>query len=117
MLSSKYRFHGRSSLKFLFGKGKIARTKSLSIRFAFNPRRTDTRVAVVISKKVLKSAPKRNRVRRRIFEFIRTNWDSVKPGYDIVLSVYDPTFLILDSKSLQKELTDSLKSAGVWETK
>jgi ribonuclease P protein component len=111
VLSAKYRFHGYGALKFLFGHGKTFRFKSVSIRAAHNPRRTVSRVAVVISKKVIKSSPKRNQVRRRIYEVLRIHWDEIAPGQDILISVYDPNFLDIPHDQLTQELQRALDDA------
>jgi ribonuclease P protein component len=111
MIAAKYRFHGYGALKFLFGHGKTYRFKSMSIRVAKNPRREHSRVAIVISKKVLKAAPKRNQVRRRIYEIVRTHWDHIRPGNDILISVYDPNTLTLTHDELLQELHHALAAA------
>ena len=113
MLSAKYRFHGYGALKFLFGHGKTYRFKSLSIRVAPNSRRTNSRLSVVIGRKVLKASPGRNRVRRRVYEFMRNNWASIKPGYDILISVYDPGLRDSDAQALADELHRALKASGL----
>jgi ribonuclease P protein component len=118
MLAAKYRFHGYGALKFLFGHGKTWRFKSISIRVAPNPRRANTRVAVVISKKVIKSAPKRNRVRRRVYEILRTNWPHIEPAHDIVLTVYDPNLWEAPYAQVEAEIVDALQRSRLWaETK
>lgn len=104
MLSAKYRFHGYSALKFLFGHGKTFRFKSFSIRVARNPRREHSRVALVVSKKVLKAAPKRNLARRRVYEIVRIHWDDIAPGNDILISIYDPNILDVPHEELKQEL-------------
>lgn len=114
MLAAKYRFHGYGALKFLFGHGKTYRFKSLSIRTAKNTRREHSRVAVVISKKVIKSAPRRNQVRRRVFEVIRLDWEQVLPGHDILISIYDPHFLDISHDQLVQELRSAFASAHLW---
>lgn len=111
MLSAKYRFHGYGALKFLFGHGTTYRFKSMSVRCAKNPRREHSRVAIVISKKVLKAAPKRNQARRRIFEIMRLHWDDILPGYDILVSVYDPNILSLTHDELKQELQEALATS------
>lgn len=111
MLSAKYRFHGYGALKFLFGHGKTYRFKSLSLRTAKNQRREHSRVALVISKKVLKAAPKRNQARRRIFEIVRTRWDTIAPGHDILISVYDPNVLDMTHDELVQELHNAFAAA------
>jgi ribonuclease P protein component len=111
MLAAKYRFHGYAALKYVFGHGKTFRFKSMSVRVAENPRRQTSRAAVVISKKVIKASPKRNRVRRRIYEVLRGEWDSVRPGLDIMLSVYDPAALIMPHDELVAEIKKALHQA------
>ena len=113
MLAAKYRFHGYGALKFLFGHGKTFRFKSLSIRVARNPRREHSRVALVISKKVLKAAPKRNLARRRVYEIVRTHWDDIAPGYDIMISVYDPNVLEMSHEELKTELQHAFAASNL----
>jgi ribonuclease P protein component len=114
MLAAKYRFHGYGALKFLFGHGKTYRFKSMSVRVAKNQRREHSRAAVVISKKVIKASPKRNQVRRRIYEALRLNWEHIEPGHDILISVYDPNFLELSHDDLVHELRSALRESRVW---
>ena len=114
MLAAKFRFHGYGALKFLFGHGKTLRFKSVSIRVAKNQRRQHSRVAVVISKKVIKASPKRNQVRRRIFEVLRLQWDHIALGNDILISVYDPNFLELAHNDLVQEMQHALQEARIW---
>ena len=114
MLSAKYRFHGHGALKYLFGHGTTYRLKTMSLRVASNQRRSVSRAAVVISKKVIKASPKRNRVRRRVYEVLRHNWDNIKPGQDIMLSVYDPGVLVMPHDELTAELKKALQQAKVW---
>lgn len=114
MLAAKFRFHGYGALKFLFGRGKTYRFKTLSLRVAHNPRRSNSRVAVVISKKVLKASPKRNRVRRRIYEALRQDWPHIKPSYDVLVSVYDAHIYDTDHAQLVAEIRNALKTADIW---
>lgn len=114
MLAAKYRFHGHAALKYIFSHGKTYRFKSMSIRVAENPRRQTSRAAVVISKKVIKASPKRNRVRRRIYEVLRQSWDHVKPARDIVISVYDPSVMVMPHDELVAEVQKSLQMAHAW---
>ena len=48
-----------------------------------------TRVAVVVSKKVAKTAVERNRIRRRVYEVVRINLDGLPKKYDYIFVVYD----------------------------
>jgi ribonuclease P protein component len=115
MLAQRYRFHGYGSLKFLYRKGDTYRSRSVSLRVAGNPKRTNTRVAVIVTKKVQKAAPRRNRIRRRVYEVVRTNWDYIKPGHDILVSVYDPQAGVMPYEELEQSIVGILKQAGVWQ--
>ena len=114
MLAQQYRFHGYGSLKFLYQRGSTYRSKSLSLRVAANSRRTDSRCAVVVTKKVQKAAPKRNRIRRRVYEIVRENWSSIKPAHDMLISVYDPQVTNMPHRQLEATVVGLLKQAGVW---
>lgn len=98
----------------MFSHGKTYRSKSLSVRVTLNTRRQNSRVAVVISKKVIKASPKRNRVRRRVYEVLRTEWQHIKPAHDILISVYDPAFFDADHSVIAAEIKRVLITAQVW---
>ncbi len=115
MLAAKFRFHGHAALRFVFGHGKTYRLKSMSLRIARNTRREHSRAAVVISKKVIKSSPKRNTVRRRVYEALRLNWDSIPGGHDMVISIYDPRFLEMSHDDLTSELQKALEVSHAWQ--
>lgn len=114
MIAGKYRFHGYGALKYLFGHGKTYRFKSVSVRVAANSRRQHSRVAVVISKKVIKASPKRNRVRRRVYEVLRTHWGNIKPANDILITVYDPHYWEAPHDQLEAEITEALQRSHLW---
>lgn len=70
MIPFNNRFHGHSSLNYVYKNGKSFHSRLFKIKVIDNPKRKKTRAAVIISKKVLKSAVRRNRVRRQIYEYI-----------------------------------------------
>lgn len=65
----------------------------MSIKFIHNPRRRYSRVGIIVSKKVLHDAVPRNRVRRRLYELVRTellpSLEGLDEPLDIVITVYD----------------------------
>jgi ribonuclease P protein component len=71
MLAKKYRFHSRGGVRFVLNRGKAIRMDKFTMVFTPNQRRAQ-RFAVVVSKKIFKSAVSRNRIRRRVYEAIRT---------------------------------------------
>ena len=101
MLNSKYRFHSRGGVKHTYKQGKTIRRPEISLIFAENSR-GGTRVAVVVSKKVLKSAVGRNRIRRRVYEAARLNWSQVKPARDYIFIVFDRKVASMPFSELQK---------------
>jgi ribonuclease P protein component len=115
MLQQRYRFHGYGSLKFLYHKGDTYRSRSVSLRIAANPKRTDSRVAVIVTKKVQKTAPRRNRIRRRVYEVVRLHWRNLRPAHDILISVYDPQTGSMPYNELEKNIVSLLKQAHVWQ--
>lgn len=52
--------------------------------------RHQTRIAAVVSKKISKHAPVRNRLRRQIYAHMRSLQDALPPGTDIVIIARPP---------------------------
>ena len=103
MLSKKYRFHSRGGVKYVYQKGKTVRKPRMSLVFCDNTRGF-TRVAVVVSKKVEKTAVGRNRIRRRIYEIIRLNFDLIPKKRDYVFVVYSKEVMTMGFSELEKLL-------------
>lgn len=87
MIAYKYRFHGHSSLDYVYRNGQSFRSRLVNIKVIENKKRKDSRIAVVVGKKVIKSAVKRNLMRRRVYEYIRPRILSIKTAHDIVIIV------------------------------
>lgn len=88
------------------------RGRSLSLKYVANPRRSSYRAAVIVSKKVHKSAVVRNRIRRRVYEVIRTNVDSAQ-AFDFAFLLYDETFATMPAEQLQQSIIGLLTKAGL----
>ena len=112
MLHYNHRFHRLGSLKFVYAKGKTVRTATMNLRYAPNDKRQTWRAAVVVSKKVSKSAVVRNRIRRRVFEIIRTA--GLKDNnYDLVIGVYQAEVATMPHDELVTQVHGLLKQARV----
>ena len=85
MISALYRFHGHNSLRYVYANGKAIRSQTITLKTTVNDRRKNCRFSVVVSKKVIKSAVGRNRIRRRLYEYIRTHIDRIDGIHDVVL--------------------------------
>lgn len=104
MIPSSHRFHGHNSLRYVYANGKAARSRILTIKWVVNERRKKSRVSVVVSKKTLKSAVGRNRIRRRLYEYARLLLPSLKGVYDTVIIATSPELAEMPSKELSGEL-------------
>ncbi len=91
----------------------MSRGGVVSVRSVRNPREKGYRVAVVVSRKVSKSAVVRNRIRRRIYELVRVQLDTLTEPYDLVFTVYDAAVAELSHSRLSQSVTDCLRKAGV----
>lgn len=103
MLSKKFRFHSRGGVRFVYQNGKTIRSPKMSLVFMDNVKGF-TRIAVVVSKKVEKSAVKRNRIRRKIYEILRINLDSIPKERDYIFVVYSNDILKMSFKELEKNI-------------
>lgn len=113
MISSNNRFHGRASLKYVYQSGRVVRGPFFSIKYAPNPRRKTFRAAVVVSKKVHKSAVARNRIRRQLYEVLRRNQSRISQPFDIVITVFNDNLSELEPSKLERQLKDQLKAAKI----
>lgn len=116
MLASKNRFHGHGSLRFVYARGKVNRSKHFVCKYSHNPRRSTPRVAVVVSKKVVKSAVKRNRIRRRMYEAIRLELPRLIPQTDLVYIVVSPDLLVIPHLELVGGIQRTLQASELYKT-
>ena len=117
MLAFKYRFHGHGSLRYVYSHGKSIRSRLVTLKYSFHPKRETPRVAVVVSKKVYKGAVGRNRIRRRLYEVVRHEIPDIKHNADLVLIVFSAEVLDLPSQDLTKIVRQLLSEAGAYKSK
>jgi ribonuclease P protein component len=115
MLQHRFRFHGHGSLRYLYQHGKVFRSTGLQLRCSVNERRVHNRCTIIVSRKVLKAAPKRNRVRRRLYEFLRVHWQYIPAAHDIAITVYDASLNDMPAAELHQQLVELLQKAGLWQ--
>lgn len=111
MINSKHRFHGHNSLSFVYRNGQTVRGPLTAVKFVANDRREDYRLAVVVSKKVSKSAVVRNRIRRRLYESVRRIEGRVDKPYDIVFTVFSETVGTITAEEIDVLVKAQLKQA------
>lgn len=115
MLSQQHRFHGHGGLRYLYRVGKTTRTRHFLMRFTPNTTRPHSRVTVIVSKKTAKSSARRNRMRRRVYEIIRHEWDQLRHPYDISVTVYSAEVQFIEHEKLASELRYLLSSANLYD--
>lgn len=113
MIGRTHRFHGHASLRYVYQHGQTVRGPLTAIKFVANERRTTYRLAVVVSKKVHKSAVRRNRIRRRLYEVFRQYEPEITKPYDIVLTVFHEQIADLPAKELQMLVRAQLRQTGI----
>lgn len=113
MISRAHRFHGYGSLRQLYQNGSTVRGPLFALKSLPNPHRQTYRLAVVVSRKVEKSAVARNRMRRRLYEAVRLLEADMTQPYDIVLTVFSRELIDEPAGSLAKQLKSQLAAAGI----
>jgi ribonuclease P protein component len=109
MIGRAHRFHGYNSLRPVYQRGKTVRGSVLSLKYSSRGQKP-YRVAVVVSRKVHKSAVVRNRIRRRIYEICRQSTLDIT-GLDLVFTVFSDQIAGLESTKLQSMVSGLLEKA------
>ena len=84
MLPREHRLKSERDIKLLFSKGKGVHHKLVGVKTRKNDQ-PSSRFVFVVSTKVHKRAWRRNRLRRRLREIVRTHLSHIEPGFDIAL--------------------------------
>ena len=113
MLSHQHRFHGHGSLRYVYKNGNQVRNNLMSFKYTSNKHRLHSRFAIIVSKKIYKSAVKRNRIRRRIYEIIRKNLPDIKESQDIVITIFDKSVIETPPSELENSVHSLLEKAGL----
>lgn len=111
MLNHKYRFHSRGGVKYVYKHGRNVRGAKAALIWMPNERGF-TRVAVVVSKKVEKTAVGRNKIRRRVYEAIRTNFEQMPRKTDYIFVVYSKEVMMMPWQKLEEMLWELVRQIG-----
>ncbi|HWT40854.1 MAG TPA: ribonuclease P protein component, partial [Dongiaceae bacterium] len=79
-----------------------------------NKHRAHPRFSVVVSKKVIKSAVGRNRIRRRLYEYIRTHIEKLNSVYDIVIICTSAELRTMPYSQIDEQLTQLFEKARLY---
>lgn len=116
MIPFRNRFHGHNSLRYVYKNGRIVRSHFATIKSSPNKQRSNPRLAVVVSKKVLKSAVLRNRIRRRVYDYIHQQLPRLNQTYDIVIIVSSSELLSLTHDELVAQLEQLFVQSELYKT-
>ena len=110
MLNSRFRFHSRGGVNYVYRHGTTIRGHDATLIFCPNTRHYQ-RFAVVISKKVCKTAVGRNRIRRRFYEALRLYkmQNHYNAKIDHIFIIYNRDFLTRPFSEVQKTVNNLLK--------
>ena len=97
----------------MYRHASAERSRLLTIKYVANRRRRMPRIAVVVSKKVHKSAVGRNRIRRRIYEILRQQVPHFTGVYDVALIITSSEVLTTPHDELVLVVTNLLMRAGI----
>lgn len=114
MLAFKNRFHGHGSLRYVYSHGQAVRSRLMTVKYTHHPKRKQPRIAVVISKKVIKGAVGRNRVRRRLYEVVRQELPNIQQNSDIVIIVFSSEVLSLPHQELVETVKQLFSQADIY---
>lgn len=103
MIARKNRFRGHNSVVKV--RGKSINLTHFKVFYAENHRRQDFRMAVVVSKKVAKSAVVRNRIRRRLYEAVRVDGSLKNQPFDAVFVVRDEAIAKIPAAELSLQVS------------
>lgn len=95
----------------IFKRGRTFSTPAFVFRFLPN-RQGPTRLAVVVGTKVHKRAVKRNLIKRRIREALKTELPNLKSGFDIIVAAR-PAALGQDLSEIKSAIKSALQRMGL----
>ena len=111
MIPKKNRFIGKKAIDRVYKTARPVRSDAFNIRVK-KANIDGYRLAVVVSKKVSKSAVVRNRIRRRIFEHVRKNIPSGDiQGKEIIVTVFEGSAASIGAEDLSKRLNKLFNKA------
>jgi ribonuclease P protein component len=112
MLPKRNRLNIRRYFTEIRGNGKKLSSQNYAIYFRLNPEQKESQFNTVISKKVSKSAVKRNRMRRLIHTALSTLKPDINPQMQGMFFMYKD-FSTQTSIQVTEEIKELLKKANL----
>lgn len=102
MIVRTHRFRGRTSVLRALRRGRVIRGHYFSVKVSPVQGQNPWRVAIVVSRKVHKSAVVRNRIRRRLYELLRHRTNEIQ--HDLVIIVHNDRLASMPAPELAETL-------------
>lgn len=102
MLPKEKRLRNTKDFKRVYQKGSFFSVEFFSVNFLPN-RSKQSRLGIVVTKKVEKGAVARNKIKRRFREASRSLYDAIPAGYDVIITV-KPKAKEAEYKQIEQEL-------------
>jgi ribonuclease P protein component len=112
MIARVHRFHGYGSLRGVYSRGQTVRSPLISLKYSTRSGNRPYRSAVVVSRKVNKSAVVRNRIRRRVYEIVRLMGVGLPDGLDLVFTAFSDELATIPPEALQEIVTGLVHKAA-----
>lgn len=116
MIPFNNRFHGHSSLNYVYRNGQVIRSRFATLKFSPNTKRSKSRLAVVVGKKVIKSAVARNRIRRRAYEYLRLKMPEFSQNYDLIIIVSSSELMTMPADEFANQMDQLMNQAKLYKT-
>lgn len=113
MLKQKYRFHSRGALNYLYKNADSYRSKLFAMR-TLRTNKQNPRFAVIVSKKVFKRAYGRNRMRRRVYEIIRSELPHLLMNQDTALIIMTSEVMNVPYSELEDNIKQLMSQACLY---
>ncbi len=107
MLAKKYKLKKKKEIDALFKTGKSQDSRLLKIKWNKNNLNIN-RFIFAVSTKISKKATQRNKIKRKLEEIIRNNYQGIKQGYDLAI-IAKPEIINTDYQLTRKELMKLLE--------
>lgn len=101
-------------MRYVYKNGTAFRSRVVTIKVSKNPHRQHSRFAVVISKKVLKSAVGRNRIRRRVYEVVRLELPKITAPHDVAIMIFSSEAMTMPHDELRSIIIGLFTDAGLY---
>jgi ribonuclease P protein component len=111
VLAAPNRLRKAYDITRVYRRGSYGGSGTLSVK-ALATGAPVSRATIVVAKKISKRAVVRNLIRRRLAGILRDEWQTVRPGYDIVVTVHQD-ISALEAKALKDALTQALRKTHV----